>query len=55
MLFIFINDLGDGTEDLGSCIISKFTDDTKLAGVANTPEDCVAIQRDMGRLESHEV
>ena len=37
---IFINDLDKGTE----CILSKFTDDRKLGGVANAPKVCVAIQ-----------
>ncbi len=36
---IFISILGEGIERT----FSKFTDDTKLEEVADTPEDCAAI------------
>ena len=36
---IFITDLDDGIE----CNLTKFADDTRLGGVADTPEGCAAI------------
>lgn len=45
---IFINDLSEGTERT----LGRFADDTKLEGVANTPEDCADIEQDLNRLES---
>ncbi|KAK4825807.1 hypothetical protein QYF61_002412 [Mycteria americana] len=44
---IFVNDLDDGAE----CTLNEFADDTKLRGVAETPEGCAAIQRDLNWLE----
>ncbi|KAJ7416319.1 Calcipressin-2 [Willisornis vidua] len=43
---IFINDWDDGTK----CTLSKFEDNTKPGGTADTPE-WVSIQRDLSRLE----
>ena len=44
---IFINDLDEAIEGL----LIKFGDDTKLGGVANTPEERTTLQSDLDRLE----
>ena len=45
---IFINNLDEAVEG----ILIKFADDTKLGGVANTPEERTTIQRHLDRLEN---
>ena len=45
---IFINDLDEAVEG----ILIKLADDTKLGGVANTPEERTTIQGDLDRLEN---
>jgi len=45
---IFVSDLDGGIEST----LSKFTDNTKLVGVADTAKGCAAIQGDLDSLES---
>ncbi|KAK4826229.1 hypothetical protein QYF61_006270 [Mycteria americana] len=47
LLNIITNDLADRTE----CTLSKFTDDTELGGVVDTPDGRAAIQKGLDKLE----
>lgn len=44
---IFINNLDVGVQSN----LTKSVDDTKLGGVADSPEGCATIHSDLGRLE----
>ena len=46
-LIFFISDINSGIK----CTIMESTDDTKLYGAVNTPEEQYDIQRDLGRLK----
>lgn len=43
--------LNNDFDDRAESPLSKFADDTKLRGVADTQEGCAAIQRDLSRQE----
>ena len=48
VLNMFIGDLDEGI----ASTLSKYTNDTKLGGLADTSEGCAAIQQDLDKLES---
>ncbi|KAK4810852.1 hypothetical protein QYF61_008824 [Mycteria americana] len=49
--YIFGTKLPTSLDSGKDCTLSKFTDDAKLGGVADTPDGCAAVQRDLDRLE----
>ena len=48
LIVIYINDL----EETVGGLISKFADDTKIGGVADSEEDCQRMQQDINQLET---
>ena len=48
---VYINDLEENVAGL----ISKFTDDTKIGGVADSEEDCQKMQQDIDPLKTGEM
>ncbi|GAB0184834.1 mitochondrial enolase superfamily member 1 [Grus japonensis] len=48
---ILFNIFSNGPDDGAECTLSKFADDTKLGRVADMPEGCAAIKKDLNRLE----
>ncbi|KAK4831780.1 hypothetical protein QYF61_019093 [Mycteria americana] len=47
----WLNGQAHRVDDGAQCALNEFADDTTLGGMADTPEGCAAIQRDLDRLE----
>lgn len=43
----------DSLDDRSACTLSQSADDTEVGTVADTPEGCAAVQRDLSRLERY--